>query len=141
MKRVSVEAVLVILLSLGFGGNASAGGTSFTTQIVRFDSHGKDRYRVVMLWPQSDGSTKRVVVHLRHSSGLRPDPPDYMSEASYKACIAKLMLHFKRGEKFPFGLMGRGLVPVKNKPNEYQSNTLAEITEHTGRKVCYSFAY
>ena len=133
------RAVAVLLLVLAICGDAVAGGASFTAKIVKFEPEGKNRYRLVMEWPNEKGGWRSVVVHLRHNTTFWRNPPDFISEANYNRCVARLMTHHKRGERFPFGVMGTGLLPVKNKPNEYQSNTLSEMTEYNGRKVCYSF--
>lgn len=55
MTRISTTALLIVCVF--FCGEAAAGGASFMTQIVQFDTEGKDRYRVVMLWPRRDGAT------------------------------------------------------------------------------------
>jgi hypothetical protein len=136
MRKLVIRAITTLSIAI-----AHAGGSSYQTTIELMEQVKDDHYRLVVTTHALSADSQRVVLHLKfRPRALGPRPPAMVTRAAYDECIAQFKVYFQRRESFPLGVMGTGLVPVPDKPGEYQSNALALLEEHRGNRVCYSFA-
>ncbi len=136
MRKLAILAIAMLSVV-----DAHAGGSSYPTTIESMERVKADHYRLVVKTRALSSEPQRIVLHLKfrpRALGLRPPP--MVTRAAYDECIALFKTHLQERKSFPLGVMGTGLVPLPDKPNEYQSNALALLEEFRGDRVCYSFA-
>ena len=123
---------------------SKAGGTSYLFEITNLESKGNNQYKLTLKCKEKESEcakTNQIVIHLRfNKSALGKHMPSQITSENYSNCISKLKEQYKAGGSFRFGFMGTGIVPIRGKKNEYQSNALAELEEYDGKIAIYSFA-
>ncbi len=142
-KKIVQISFFFILFTL-FTITSKAGGVSYLFEIVNLESEGNNQYKLTLNCKQKEadcGKTNKLIIHLRfNKSAFGKSMPKDISLENYLGCISKLKEQYKKGGTFRFGFVGVGVVPKRGKKNEYQSNALAELEEHDGKIVIYSFA-
>ena len=150
MLHVKFLAKKIILLSI-FGlvllllpATSKAGGVSYLFEIANMESKGNNQYKLTLKCKEKEAEcskTNQIVIHLRfNKSSFGKNMPGQITSENYSSCISKLKEQYKTGGSVRFGFMGTGIVPIRGRKNEYQSNALAELEEYDDKVVIYSFA-
>lgn len=142
-KKIILFSIFGLVLLL-LPTTSKAGGVSYLFEITNLESKGNNQYKLTLKCKEKEAecsNTNQIVIHLRfNKSTFGKNLPSDITSENYSSCISKLKEQYKTGGSFRFGFIGTGIVPVRGRKNEYQSNALAELKEYDGKVAIYSFA-